>query len=75
MFRSNIMPFCFISYLSLYSQFHLKACEYKPEPCEQCKELVPAKFMGEHLKKECRRRPVQCEYCSADLEFCQVKVC
>ena len=52
-----------------------KACEYKPESCEQCKELVAAKFMGDHLKRDCPRRQVQCEYCSISLEFRDIEVC
>jgi TNF receptor-associated factor 2/TNF receptor-associated factor 3 len=54
-------------------QEHLKACDYKSEPCELCSDLVVAKFMGEHLKKKCTHREVQCEYCTITLKFYELE--
>ena len=44
-------------------QAHCMSCLYRPQPCPYCRDIYPARWLGEHVN-HCSFRRVKCQFCS-----------
>lgn len=53
----------------------MKNCEFVEVPCPKgCNQNIEKKYLENHVKKECAKRTVTCQYCKTDVQYKNHKV-